>query len=137
MLYEQAKAYGGPDPLLPIGTQQRERIEKQQHFENALRALCTPWVKTEAPMSTLAARGITFLQELFVFVRFPGIPSDNNPAERALRHMVVSRKISGGMRSSRGSQTKAILSSLFGTWRLQNKNPFQECQLLLAGVSGV
>ncbi len=136
-LYEKAKTYKGPDPLLPSGIQQQERIGKQQEFENKLRALCHPWVNTESPMSTLAARAITFLQELFVFVRFPNIPSDNNPAERVLRHLVISRKISGGTRSPRGSQTKAILSSLFGTWRLQNKNPFQECQLLLAGVSEV
>lgn len=135
-LYERAKAYQGPHPSLPEGVRQQKRIIKQQEFEDKLRALCTPWVKTEVPMSTLAARGITFLQELFVFIRFPDIPSDNNPAERVLRHLVISRKISGGTRSSRGSQTKAILASLFGTWRLQNKNPFQECQLLLAGVSG-
>ena len=135
-LYEAANAYQGPDASLPEGARQHQRIEKQQMFENKLRALCAPWVNTAAPMSTLAARGITFLQELFVFIRFPNIPPDNNPAERALRHLVISRKISGGTRSPRGSQTKAILSSLFGTWRLQNKNPFQECQLLLTGVSG-
>ncbi len=135
ILYEQAKVYPGPDLDLPIGKQQAERIAKQQAFENHLRSICLPWVGTETPMSTLAARAMTFLQELFVFVRFPNIPSDNNPAERVLRHLVVSRKISGGTRSLRGSQTKAVLSSLFGTWRLQGKNPFQECQLLLAGVS--
>lgn len=134
-LYEEAKQYSGPDPSLPAGRQQQERIVTQQHYENRLRNLCMPWVKSEAPMSTLAARAITFLQELFVFVRFPDIPPDNNAAERAVRHLVISRKISGGTRSPRGSKTKAILSSLFGTWRLQNKNPFQECQLLLAGVS--
>ena len=136
-LYEKAKVYPGPGAALPEGTKIQERMTKQREFENRLRALCAPWIKTIAPMSTLAARAIIFLQELFVFVRFPGIPADNNPAERVLRHLVISRKISGGTRSPRGSQTKAILSSLFGTWRLQNKNPFQECQLLLAGVSGV
>lgn len=136
-LYEEATQYAGPDPSLPEGTKQQERRTTQQLFENRLRTLCAPWAQTNAPMSTLAARAITFLQELFVFIRFPDIPSDNNAAERALRHLVISRKISGGTRSSRGSHTKAILSSLFGTWRLQNKNPFQECQLLLAGVSGV
>lgn len=136
-LYEDAKQYAGPNQLLPLGIQEQQRKQKQRYYENQLRVLCVPWVRTEAPMSTLAARAITFLQELFVFVRFSDIPSDNNAAERAIRHLVISRKISGGTRSQWGSQTKAILSSLFGTWRLQNKNPFQECQLLLAGVSGV
>lgn len=136
-IYEDATVWPGPDPSLPEGIQQQERIAQQREFEDRLRTLCAPWVSTETPMSTLAARAITFLQELFVFIRFPGISSDNNAAERALRHLVISRKISGGTRSSRGSKTKAVLSSLFGTWRLQNKNPFQQCQLLLAGVSEV
>lgn len=131
-LYEEAKAYTGPDPTLPLGIQEQQRITKQQEFENKLRKICTPWVKTDAPMSILSARAITFLQEMFVFVRFAGIPSDNNAAERALRHTVISRKISGGTRSAKGSETKSILVSLFGTWRLQNKNPLQQCQFLLA-----
>lgn len=69
---------------------------------------------------------------LFVFVRFEGIPSDNNAAERILRHTVVKRKISGGTRSAKGSETNSILTSLFDTWKLQNKNPLTQCQLLLA-----
>ena len=36
------------------------------------------------------------MKELFVFVAEPDVPSDNNPAERSLRHVVISRKISGG-----------------------------------------
>ncbi len=36
------------------------------------------------------------IKELFVFVAEPQVPPDNNAAERSLRHLVVSRKISGG-----------------------------------------
>lgn len=136
-LYQEAKAYQGPDPSLPEGIKQAERVNEQREFEEKLRTICLPWIKTEAPMSTLAARAISFLTEMFVFIRFEGISSDNNAAERVLRHMVISRKISGGTRSAKGSVTKAVLSSLFSTWRLENKNPFTQCQLLLAGVSGV
>lgn len=137
LLYRQAKAYQGPNPSLPAGIKEEERISKQREFENRLRTICLPWIKTDAPMSTLAARAIGFLPEMFVFIRFEGVPPDNNAAERVLRHTVISRKISGGTRSAKGSMTKAILSSLFSTWRLQGKNPFTQCQLLLAGVSGV
>ena len=38
-------------------------------------------------------------KELFVFVAEPDVPSENNAAERSLRHLVTSRKISGGTRS--------------------------------------
>lgn len=130
-LYEEAKAYKGPDPNLRIGLQTQERIDKQREFEQKLKRVCMPYVKTDAPMSTLCARAVTFLQELFVFIRFPNVKSDNNPAERIIRHIVVARKISGGTKTSKGSQTKAILTSLFDTWQLQNLNPLQQCRLLL------
>ena len=131
-IYEEAKAYPGPNSNLPVGLREQERINKQGYFENKLRIICAPLVKTEKPMSILCSRIIKHLQELFVFIRFEGIPSDNNAAERILRHTVVKRKISGGTRSSRGSETKSILTSLFDTWKLQNKNPLIQCQLLLA-----
>jgi hypothetical protein len=55
------------------------------------------------------------LDELFVFVAEPMVPPDNNGAERSLHHLVTSRKISGGTRSPQGTDTKMVLSSLFGT----------------------
>ncbi len=45
---------------------------------------------------------------------------------------MVSRKISGGTHSARGTATKMTLASLFGTWRLQAINPFDACLALLA-----
>ena len=130
-IYGEAKAYMGPDPNLPIGLQTQERIEKQREFEDRLKRVCMPYVKKNTPMSTLSARAVTFLQELFVFIRFTNVESDNNPAERIIRHTVVARKISGGTKTPKGSQTRAILTSLFDTWQLQNLNPLQQCRLLL------
>ena len=130
-IYEEAKAYSGPDPNLPIGLQTEERLRKQREFEQRLKTVCMPYVKKDAPMSILSSRAITFLPELFVFIRFPNLKSDNNLAERIIRHTVVARKISGGTKTPKGSETKAILTSLFDTWQLQNLNPFQQCRLLL------
>ena len=96
---------------------------------------CQPYLVKQTPMTTLCKRIDKYIDELFLFVTDPAVPSDNNPAERALRHSVISRKISGGTRSARGSNTKMVLASLFGTWRLQQKNPFQECLNLLEAVS--
>ena len=36
----------------------------------------------------------------------PDVPADNNPAERSLRHLVISRKVSGGTRSEQGTESK-------------------------------
>ena len=50
-------------------------------------------------------------------------PSDNNAAERSLRHLVISRKISGGTRSEAGSSSKMTLASLFGILAGQGPQP--------------
>jgi transposase len=84
------------------------------------------------PQRTLCQRIEKHLSDLFVFVEDPAVPATNNAAERSLRHLVVSRKISGGTRSAAGSATKMRLATLFGTWRAQGLNPFDECRNLLA-----
>ena len=61
----------------------------------------------------------------------PDVPSDNNPAERSLRHLVISRKVSGGTRSERGTESKMTLASVFGTWRARGLNPLAACRQLL------
>lgn len=48
----------------------------------------------------------------FRFVTDPEVDSTNNRAERALRPMVIARKVSGGSRSDKGAQVRAILSSI-------------------------
>lgn len=131
-LYEEARAYPGPNPNWPVGLIAQERIRIQHQFEQRLKALCEPYLTKDCPMSTLCGRAITFLPEMFTFIRFEGVPSHNNSAERILRHTVVARKIQGGTRSAKGSETKAILTSLFDTWQLQDKNPLEQCRLLLS-----
>jgi transposase len=84
------------------------------------------------PQRALCQRMERHLAELFVFVADPAVPATNNAAERSLRHLVVSRKISGGTRSEAGSAAKMTLASVFGTWRAQGLNPFTECRRLLA-----
>ena len=100
--------------------------------ETDLSHLCAPWSEqTEAPQRVLCQRILRHLNGLFVFVTEPAVPPTNNAAERSLRHLVVSRKISGGTRSATGTETKMTLASLFGTWQLQGINPFTACYELL------
>jgi hypothetical protein len=83
------------------------------------------------PCQALAKRLLRHQDELFVFVLEPGVPADNNLAERSLRPLVIARKISGGTRSPVGSQTRMTLSSLFQTWQARGLNPLHECFRLL------
>ena len=65
----------------------------------------------------------------------PGVPAHNNLAERSARPLVVTRKISGGTRNPKGSDTRMGLASLFGTWMAQRLNPFRQCLALLTPPS--
>lgn len=134
-LYEEAKSYPGPAPNLKVGLKEAERIGKESYFKQKLRALCEPYLKTITPQATLSSRALRFLPEMFSFVRYEGVLSDNNMAERAVRKTVIKRKISFGTRSAKGSQTQSILGSLFGTWQLQGLNPFEQMRLLLLNAS--
>ena len=48
----------------------------------------------------------------FTFLDHPGIPIDNNKAERSLRPLVIKRKICFGSRTQRGAETTSILASV-------------------------
>ena len=60
---------------------------------------------------------------LFQWTRSPDIPCDNNFAERALRPLVVARKISCGSQSLQGLETREILSSILHTAKARNLDP--------------
>jgi hypothetical protein len=49
----------------------------------------------------------------------------------------IARKISGGTRSPKGSDTRMGLASLFGTWTAQHLNPFRQCLALLTSPSSL
>ena len=106
------------------------RVAQQHVFEQQLWAICKPYVHRRPPQ-TLCKRVESFLPELFVFVAVPGVPAHNNLAERSVRPLVIARKISGGSRTPKGSQTRMGLASLFGTWMAQGLNPFSQCLALL------
>ncbi len=114
-VYDHAQAYPEPDPNLPETVRRAQRVEQQQRYQQWLWSICKPYLGSDAPMRVLCQRVQRFLPELFTFVAEPRASADNNAAERSLRPPVVSRKISGGTRSERGSETKSILASLFGT----------------------
>ena len=99
-----------------------QRTAQQQAYEAALLALC-PEQPGNALQATLCTRIARYLPELFRFVADPIVPATNNAAERALRPLVVARKVSGGSRSAQGSKTRMILHSLCATWDLQGRDP--------------
>lgn len=123
-VYRRAKAFASEDA--------KKWHAQRILFEEELMRLARPYVKRDVPQRVLSKRIEKFLSELFVFVEHSEVSSDNNAAERAIRPVVIARKISGGTRSARGSDTKMTLMSLFGTWRLQGEDGMQKCGKMLA-----
>jgi len=112
---------------------ERERSIIREDFERELVSICKPYVGVKnAAQRVLAERMMErFIGELFTFVQYPEVPSENNAAERAIRPAVVARKISGGTRSPKGSKTSSVLRSLFETWALHGHNTIDACRQML------
>ena len=123
-LYVAAKACNHHEPW--------QRRVAQLAWERKLLAICRPFLSDPSAVQGKLCRRIErHIKELFVFVAEPDVPADNNPAERSLRHLVISRKVSGGTRSEQGTESKMALASIFGTWRAQGLNPLAACRQLL------
>jgi transposase len=128
-LYARARAVGASDPA--ARQQARQRCEAELSILLAP-ALAAPAGAEAPPHAALCRRMDKHLGELFVFVEEPAVPPTNNAAERSLRQLVTSRKISGGTRSADGTTTRTRLATLFGTWRAQGLDPLAQCRQLLA-----
>jgi transposase len=68
---------------------------------------------------------------LFTFLHCPGLDATNNAAERAIRGMVIARKVWGGNRTWEGARTQQILVSVLRTCWQQGKDVFTRCVRLL------
>ena len=91
-IYDRAKAFTHP--------QQKHRRSAQLALERQLLTICQPFSDDSSAVQAKLSRRIErHIKELFVFVAVPQVSSDHNAAERSRRHLVVSRKISGGTRS--------------------------------------
>ena len=128
-IYRDGVALTGRDPP----PTQMERQALFDSLADKLRDLGLKWVKDkEHPAHALCKRLLRHDTELLEFVLQPGLAPDNNLAERSVRPLVIARKISGGTRSERGSNTRMNLQTLFATWAAQGKIALAQCYAMLA-----
>ena len=74
---------------------------------------------------------------LFTFLHCPGLDATNNAAERAIRGMVIARKVWGGNRTWEGAHTQEVLASVLRTCWQQGKDAFTRCVRLLRAPRSV
>ena len=123
-LYDEAHTWLAAHPAPTVA----ERCTEYTDLFTRACGLGEQYARTyDHPCCTLAKRLLSYQDELFQFVLVPGLPADNNLAERSIRPLVIMRKISGGSRSAEGTKTRLTLASLLHTWAARNLNPFIEC----------
>ncbi len=127
-LYESAQAWLSANAQAPPPEREAEYVQltSQSHALGLLYAR-----SKQHACQALAKRLLRHEDELFQFVLVEGLSADNNLAERAIRPLVVIRKVSGGSRSSEGTKTRLALASLFHTWHARGQNPLEACLMLL------
>ncbi len=103
-----------------LTTQQYQSLRDRLHKRLA-DLIDTPWEDKEA--KRLIKRLRRHRDDLFTFLDQPGVPFDNNYAERAIRPAVIIRKNSYGNRSRRGADCQAVLMSVFRTLKQRGHDP--------------
>ncbi len=133
--------------LLQRGLELRDRYGRGEISEHGMR---TATGKLEAkldrmletrrqnPANHRLARHLEHEQpSLFTFLYCFGLDATNNAAERAIRGMVIARKVWGGSRSWEGARTQQILTSVLRTCWQQGKDAFARCVGLLRAPRSV
>jgi transposase len=93
----------------------RLRREVKAALQDGTRCACATTVGTCAEILRVE-------ESLWTFARVAGVPPENNAAERAERHAVIWRRISGGTDSARGSRFVERMLTVVATCRQQGRN---------------
>jgi len=117
-----------------IPTRPKARTKLKDRFLRTLDLICEKpleFPKAETLRKRLVPEAREY-DEVFTFIDFDGPPT-NNHAERALRPLVIFRKVCMGTRSSKGSENISVFTSLAQTARLQNSSVLEMFSSLLTG----
>jgi hypothetical protein len=76
----------------------------------------------EADLEKLLKRCEKYEKKLFTYLKYEGVPPDNNKAERELRPFVVQRKRSGGFKSPEVMRHYLVYLSLYMTCKVNGKD---------------
>ncbi len=133
--------------LLQTGLELRDRYEQGEVSDRGMRiatgkleAKLDRMLETRRrnPANHRLARHLEHeLLWLFTFLHCPGLDATNNAAERAIRGMVIARKVWGGNRTWEGAHTQQVLASVLRTCWQQGKDAFTRCVRLLRAPRAV
>jgi transposase len=122
--YESAKSlYEGLKKLF-------EKAKKTIPFDkNMLIIEMKQWIECANAYKELrkfAGKMLNGIEHWFTFVDYPFVEPTNNRAERALRELIVQRKIFGTLRNEKGCTIMERVNSCIVSWKQNGLNPFTE-----------
>jgi len=128
ILYEQLRKELAKD--FELASRKKLRIQLLKEFDK----IATPHPLDPAKLKTTKESLRKNKDSYFTCLMIPGIPSDNNKAERALRHVVLKRKSSFGSKTQKGADTISVLYSvLLSLWWKRPDHFFAEYASLARG----
>lgn len=109
-----------------------ERVQKKKLLSQRFFDITFPHIRDPVRLGKIKASLRQQQESYFTCLTTPGIPPDNNKAERALRHLVLKRKNCYGSKTQKGAETMSILFSvMLSLWWKKPKNFFAEFSHLL------
>jgi transposase len=122
-------------------------LEEMGAYEKRYLAIIGRGEQEEAPPKKLKGRGkwkrtkgrnllerlSKYREAVLLFGKLEEVPFTNNQAERDLRPVKVKQKVSGGFRSSSGSQSYSQIYSFISTMRKMKRQVFQEMRSVIEG----
>jgi len=116
--------------FLSTNPSMNEREKQKNVFENELKGIVENYSRFKE-----LKKPVKYLQnglgKWYTCLLFPGMEPTNNLGEQAIREHVIMRKIIGCFRSKHGAANYQYIASLLASWKLQNKNIFEELENLL------
>ncbi|MDO8629837.1 MAG: transposase [Phycisphaerales bacterium] len=91
------------------------------------------WTRASPANERLAKHLAKHRDQLFTFLRHPGLDATNWRAEQAIRPAVVNRKVWGGSRTNAGATAQSILMSVLRTCTQQHRDALAFVSRILCG----
>ena len=101
-----------------------ERIKIKKELTSRREEILKPNKNDPTKLRTLKKTMFKKIDEYFVCVIKPNIPTTNNKAERSLRHLVIKRKKSFGSKTPKGAKIMSILYSVVMSLWWRSKKDF-------------
>lgn len=99
------------------------RAKEADRFRSLITALMKPSAHDPKKLATLKKTFLQNTEHYLLCVLEPNIPMTNNKAERAIRPLVIKRKLSFGSKTQKGADVMSILLSVcLTTWWKKPKN---------------